>query len=163
MHFTLCGGTICKLGTKKHHDYYLPKMDTLALTGSFGMTETAWGSNVAGIQTYATYDKATREFVITTPDDAAAKYWIGGTAQHGKLCAVFANLRIGGRNEGPHVFMVRIRDDNLKIMPTIKIEELGAKQGLNGVDNGEGGRERRLPLIINQNNQTQSVLRTFDY
>lgn len=24
VHFTLCGGTICKLGTAKHHDKFLP-------------------------------------------------------------------------------------------------------------------------------------------
>jgi len=39
VHFTLCGGTICKLGTKKHHDAYLDRMDTLDLPGSFSMTE----------------------------------------------------------------------------------------------------------------------------
>lgn len=39
VHFTLCGGTICRLGTKKHHDTYLDRLDTLDLTGSFGMTE----------------------------------------------------------------------------------------------------------------------------
>ncbi len=39
VHFTLCGGTICKLGTRKHHDALLPRLDTLDLTGSFSMTE----------------------------------------------------------------------------------------------------------------------------
>ena len=39
VHFTLCGGTICKLGTKKHHEAYLDRMDTLDLPGSFSMTE----------------------------------------------------------------------------------------------------------------------------
>jgi len=38
-----------------------------------------------GIETTATYDAATREFIINTPDNAASKYWIGGTGQHGKV------------------------------------------------------------------------------
>lgn len=39
VHFTLCGGTVSKLGTKKHHETILPRLDTLDLTGSFSMTE----------------------------------------------------------------------------------------------------------------------------
>lgn len=51
VHFTLCGGTICKLGTGKHHEAYLPRMNTLDLPGCFGMTELGHGSNVMGIET----------------------------------------------------------------------------------------------------------------
>lgn len=51
VHFTLCGGTICKLGTAKHHEAFLPGIDTLALPGCFGMTELGHGSNVMGIET----------------------------------------------------------------------------------------------------------------
>lgn len=51
VHFTLCGGTICKLGTAKHHAAYLPRMDSLELPGCFGMTELGHGSNVMGIET----------------------------------------------------------------------------------------------------------------
>jgi hypothetical protein len=59
VHFTLCGGTIAKLGTEKHHDV-LRAMDTLELPGSFGMTELGHGSNVMGIETTAVYDPASQ-------------------------------------------------------------------------------------------------------
>ena len=137
VHFTLCGGTICKLGTKKHHDAYLDRMDTLDLPGSFSMTELGHGSNVMGIETVATYDPSTKEFIINTPSNEASKYWIGGTGQHGKLTAVFAQLTVNGKWEGPHVFMVRIRDDQLRPVPGVRIKDLGPKMGLNGVDNGQ--------------------------
>lgn len=51
VHFTLCGGTVAKLGTAKHHNSILPKLNTLELTGCFGMTELGHGSNVMGIET----------------------------------------------------------------------------------------------------------------
>jgi acyl-CoA oxidase len=51
VHFTLCGGTVCKLGTQKHHQAYLPGIDNLSLPGCFGMTELGHGSNVMGIAT----------------------------------------------------------------------------------------------------------------
>lgn len=39
VHFTLCGGTVVKLGTERHHRDILPKMDSLKLPGCFAMTE----------------------------------------------------------------------------------------------------------------------------
>ncbi|WIA40748.1 hypothetical protein OEZ86_004431 [Tetradesmus obliquus] len=137
VHFTLCGGTICKLGTAKHHNALLPKLNTLELPGCFGMTELGHGSNVMGIETTAVYDAGRGEFVIATPSNEASKYWIGGSGQHGKICAVFAQLTVGGVWQGPHVFMVRIRDDSGRLMPGVRIKDHGPKMGLNGVDNGQ--------------------------
>ncbi|KAK9909468.1 hypothetical protein WJX75_002711 [Coccomyxa subellipsoidea] len=137
VHFTLCGGTIAKLGTEKHHKTYLPRLDTLELPGCFGMTELGHGSNVMGIETQAAYDEETGEFVINTPTDTASKFWIGGAAQHGKVCTVFAQLTVRGKWEGPHVFVVRLRDDSGKPMPGVRIQDNGPKAGLNGVDNGQ--------------------------
>ena len=39
------------------------------------MTELRHGSNVAALQTEAVLDPATDEWVITTPDDGAIKWW----------------------------------------------------------------------------------------
>jgi acyl-CoA oxidase len=61
------------------------------------MTELGHGSNVMGIETTAVYDKEARQFIIHTPNDEASKYWIGGSGQHGKVCAVFAQLTVGGQ------------------------------------------------------------------
>ncbi|GIL55049.1 hypothetical protein Vafri_10685 [Volvox africanus] len=136
VHFTLCGGTIAKLGTAYHHAKYLPGVDDLTLPGCFGMTELGHGSNVMGIETTAVYDKEARQFIIHTPNDEASKYWIGGSGQHGKICAVFAQLTVSGQWQGPHVFVVRIRDDQGRLMPGVRIADQGPKMGLNGVDNG---------------------------
>ncbi len=181
----MCGGTICKLGTAKHHDKFLPGIDDLSTPGCFGMTELGHGSNVMGIETQvraciwslslnhslggytlndmlhkvgqiktgptnhasacavlwfrvikqqaclydrhlqATYDASRQEFVITTPSNTASKFWIGGAGQHGKVCTVFAQLTVNGRWQGPHVFVVRIRDDGGRLNPG----ELGTVAG----------------------------------
>ena len=88
------GGTIVKLGTAKHHAAYLDKMDTLELPGCFGMTELGHGSNVMGIETTAVY----REdgFVLSTPNNEASKFWIGGAGHTAKICCVFAQLTMDG-------------------------------------------------------------------
>lgn len=137
VHFTLCGGTIVKLGTEKHHVTFLDKMDTLELPGCFGMTELGHGSNVMGIETTAVYDPASDMFVIHTPTNDASKFWIGGAGSTAKICAVFAQLTIKGVWQGPHVFVVRLRDDAGNILPGVRIKDNGPKQGLNGVDNGQ--------------------------
>ena len=61
------------------------------------MTEAGHGSDVQHLQTTATYDPDTQEFVIDTPDDEAHKDYIGNAAQHGRMAAVFAQLIVGGR------------------------------------------------------------------
>jgi acyl-CoA oxidase len=52
------------------------------------------GSNVQGIQTTATFDKETDEFIINTPNEGATKWWIGNAAVHGKFATVFARLKL---------------------------------------------------------------------
>ena len=134
--FGLFGGAILQLGTKPHHDAYLTDLITGGLLGCFAMTETGHGSNVQALGTTATYDPATSEFVIVTPDDSSRKDYIGNAADHGRLAVVFAQLVIGGESQGVHAFVVPIRDEAGEPMPGVRIEDCGRKIGLNGVDNG---------------------------
>lgn len=101
------------------------------------MTELGHGSNVMGIETTAVYDPSTHEFIINTPTNQASKFWIGGAANTAKISTVFAQLTVNGKWEGPHVFVVRLRNDGGRMMPGISAADNGPKMGLNGVDNGQ--------------------------
>ena len=68
---------------------------------------------------------------------AIFRYWITNGAQHAKHCVVFAQLHSEGQNHGIHGVLVRIRDDSLKTMPGVTVEDMGYKMGLNGVDNAK--------------------------
>jgi acyl-CoA oxidase len=140
--FGLFGGAILHLGTRKHHERYLPQVATIELPGCFAMTETGHGSNVQAVGTTATYDPETDEFVVNTPDEESRKDYIGNAAAHGRLAAVFCQLIVAGEgaaageSRGVHCLLVPIRGEGGKVCDGVRIEDCGPKLGLNGVDNG---------------------------
>jgi acyl-CoA oxidase len=136
VHIHLWGGAVLYLGTKRHHDKWLQATEDYVVRGCFAMTELGHGSNVRGIETVTTYDPTTQEFIINTPCESAQKYWIGGAAMHANHTIVFSQLYIGGRNEGVHAFICKIREPNGEISKGVKVADCGHKIGLNGVDNG---------------------------
>ncbi|KAI9093209.1 hypothetical protein K1719_027223 [Acacia pycnantha] len=136
VHFFLWGGAVRFLGTKRHHDKWLRDTENYVIKGCFAMTELGHGSNVRGIETVATYDSSTGEFVINTPCESAQKYWIGGAGKHATHTIVFSQLYINGNNQGVHAFIAQIRDSDGNICPNVRIADCGHKIGLNGVDNG---------------------------
>jgi acyl-CoA oxidase len=134
--FGLFGGAILHLGTERHHETYLRDVASLELPGCFAMTETGHGSNVQALGTTATYDPESETFVVHTPDDDARKDYIGNAARDGRMAVVFAQLIAHGEERGVHALLVPLRDEDGNTLAGIRIEDCGAKLGLNGVDNG---------------------------
>src|SRR6201996_2633600 len=135
----LFGGAVQLLGTERHHEKYLRDIIDLSLPGCFAMTETGHGSDVQHLGTTATYDPATAEFVVTTPDPGARKDYIGNAARDGRMAVVFAQLIVAGTQgagHGVHALLVPIRDADGQPCPGVTISDCGRKGGLNGVDNG---------------------------
>lgn len=131
----LYGGAVWALGTARHHAR-LPAIASGAELGCFAMSEVGHGSNVAGVETTAIYDHATRELVIHTPGESARKEWIGGAAHDARWAAVFAQLDVGGVRQGVHAVLVPIRTEDGGPVPGVRTGDSGHKMGLNGVDNG---------------------------
>ncbi|MBU4464622.1 MAG: acyl-CoA dehydrogenase family protein [Actinobacteria bacterium] len=132
----LFGSAVLQLGTKEHHDKWLPGIMSLEIPGAFAMTETGHGSDVAAAGTTATYDASTEEFVIHTPFRGAWKDYLGNAGLHGIAATVFAQLITNGVNHGVHCFYVPIRDAEGQFLPGVGGEDDGQKGGLNGIDNG---------------------------
>jgi len=105
--------------------------------GCFCLTELGFGNNAIKMETTATWDQKTQEWIIDCPTTRSHKYWITNGACHAHFAIVFAQTIVNGKHEGINVFMVRIRDDNLKQIPGVYIEDMGMKQGCNGVDNAK--------------------------
>ncbi|XP_058390570.1 acyl-coenzyme A oxidase-like protein isoform X3 [Diceros bicornis minor] len=133
--YWLFGGAIRNLGSPGHVTKWLQPLQEQKYTGVFAMTERGHGSNVRGIQTEATFDLSAQEFVINTPCENAEKMYIGN-AMYGNYAAVFAQLIINGRCQGPHCFIVPIRDGNGSLYPGVTAIDMMYKEGLQGVDNG---------------------------
>jgi len=133
----LFGGAIENLGTERHHKAYVHKIIDLELLGCFAMTETGHGSDVQSLETTATYDPATQEFIVDSPTPSSRKDYIGGAAQTARVAAVFAQLITpDGENHGVHCLVVPIRDDEGNDLPGITTGDCQYKGGLPGVDNG---------------------------
>ncbi|WP_028057973.1 acyl-CoA dehydrogenase family protein [Candidatus Solirubrobacter pratensis] len=148
--FGLFGGAILHLGTARHHERYLRAATSMELPGCFAMTETGHGSNVQALGTTATYDPEAEEFVVHTPSEDARKDYIGNAARDGRMAVVFAQLIAGcrqgspqraggpgaGEDRGVHALLVPLRDEDGDTLAGVRIEDCGAKLGLDGVDNG---------------------------
>src|SRR6516225_6592507 len=136
----LFGGAVENLGTERHHEAYVKKIINLELRGCFAMTETGHGSDVQALETTATYDAATQEFVIHSATPTARKDYIGGAAETATIAAVFAQLittQDGEQvNHGVHCILVPIRDADGNDLPGVTTSDCQYKGGLPGVDNG---------------------------
>lgn len=79
---------------------WLAEAKSLKVVGCYAQTEIGHGSNVAGIETTATYDEQTDEFVINCPKTSAYKMWPGDSGLTANVAIVYAQLVIKGKSYG---------------------------------------------------------------
>lgn len=137
LHQSMFTKSINFLASEEQKARWMPLINNLNMLGCYAQTELGHGSNVAGLETTAVFDKATDEFVIHTPSIRATKFWpgsLGRCATHG---VVMANLILGKQSYGVQAFLVPIRSrENHMPFAGIEVGDIGAKLGYNTVDNG---------------------------
>ncbi|CDO57904.1 hypothetical protein DV113_004356 [Geotrichum candidum] len=139
VHFGLFLRSIRTNGTDEQYKHWVGQGATTLkrFYGCFGMTEMGHGSNVQGLETTATFDPETDEFVINTPHLGATKWWIGGAAHSATHSVVFARLISNGKDYGTKPFVVQLRSiPDFSLQPGVAIGDIGKKMGRDGVDNG---------------------------
>lgn len=137
LHFGMYMTTIMSQGTSDQVNKWLPPAAQFVHIGTYAQTELGHGTYLRGLETTATYDKVTEEFVVHSPTMSAVKWWPGCLAKVCNHCVLMARLFIDGTDYGPHPFMLQIRRlDTHECMPGIELSDIGPKFGFNGVDNG---------------------------
>jgi acyl-CoA oxidase len=107
------------------------------ILGAYAQTELGHGSNVQGIETIATFDKASQEFIINSPTLTSRKWWPGGLGKTANHAIVHARLFIDGKDRGVQAFIVQLRSlKDHTPLPGIEIGDIGPKVGFNPIDNG---------------------------
>lgn len=107
------------------------------IIATYAQTELGHGSNLKGLETEATYDAATQEFVIHSPTMTATKWWPGDLGRSVTHAIVFAQLICSGAQHGMHAFIVPIRSlHDHTPLPGITVGDIGPKMGLEHIDNG---------------------------
>ncbi|GAA6046781.1 hypothetical protein JCM3770_005640 [Rhodotorula araucariae] len=126
-------------GSDEQQAEWLPRCYNHEILGAYLQTELGHGSNVQQLETTATYDAKTDEFVLDSPTISATKWWIGALgvlATHG---VVQARLFLKGKDYGPHLFLLQLRSlEDHSLMPGIEAGEIGPKvhSAMGSVDNG---------------------------
>ena len=125
------------LGSDEQIKKYLERSRRLEVIGAYAQTELGHGSDVRSLETTATFDPKTSEFVINTPTLTATKWWPGELGFNANHVICYAQLIIGEKNHGVHGFIMQIRDmETNKVLPGMEAGDVGPKYGYNTKDNG---------------------------
>jgi len=125
------------LTTEEQRAKYMPQVKALRIIGGYAQTELGHGTNVAGLETTATLDMKTDEWVINTPTTRAYKFWPGTMGIFGNHVVLFARCIIGEKDYGPQPFFVQTRSfEEHMPMPRVTVGDIGPKMTYGSVDNG---------------------------
>uniref|UniRef100_A0A8C9XLF8 Acyl-coenzyme A oxidase n=1 Tax=Sander lucioperca TaxID=283035 RepID=A0A8C9XLF8_SANLU len=137
LHFVMFLPTLYSQCDPQQSKKWLPLAESFQAMGTYAQTEMGHGTHLRGLETTATYDPATQEFVLNSPTISSIKWWPGGLGKTSNHAIVLAQLYTQGNCHGLHAFIVPIRDMNTHVpLPGIVVGDIGPKFGFNEVDNG---------------------------
>jgi acyl-CoA oxidase len=130
IHYNLCMGTIRALGNDSAYVQQLYQLlQSGQALGVYLATETAYGNNVASMETEAEYDPVRGEFSLRSPHAGAYKFM--PNTQLGplsKVAVVMARLKVAGTDYGVTPFLLPIHENNARRLG-IRVSPLGSKPG----------------------------------
>ncbi|KAI5632449.1 acyl-CoA oxidase domain-containing protein [Phthorimaea operculella] len=137
LHYVMFMPAIMNQGTEEQQAEWLPRAWNCSIIGTYAQTELGHGTFIRGLETTATYDPNTQEFVLNSPTLTSYKWWPGAMGHTANYAVVVAQLYTKGQCHGVHSFIVQLRDEETHMpIPGLKIGDIGAKLGLNAVNNG---------------------------
>ncbi|KAE9027802.1 Peroxisomal acyl-coenzyme A oxidase 1 [Phytophthora rubi] len=137
VHRSMFVPTLENQGDDAQRAKWLPLAKSYKILGAYAQTELGHGSNVQGIETVATFDKATQEFVVDSPTLTSRKWWPGGLGKTANHAIVHARLFLDGKDVGVQAFLVQLRSlEDHQPLPGIEVGDIGPKVGFNAIDNG---------------------------
>ncbi|XP_074871002.1 peroxisomal acyl-coenzyme A oxidase 1 isoform X2 [Carettochelys insculpta] len=137
LHFSMFTNTLQNQCTVAQQDKWLPLTYGLQIIGTYAQTELGHGTHLRGLETTATYDPATQEFILNSPTVTSTKWWPGGLGKTSNHAIVLAQLYTQGQCKGLHAFIVPIRQlGTHEPLPGITVGDIGPKFGYDEMDNG---------------------------
>jgi len=113
-------------GTDEQIAYWVPLAEAGKIIGSYTQTELAHGSFVGGVETTATFDKETDEFVVHSPSLTSTKYWPGALGFAASHTVLMARMIVDGKDRGVHAFVVQLRSlEDFKALEGIELGDIG--------------------------------------
>ncbi|KAG0719987.1 putative peroxisomal acyl-coenzyme A oxidase 1 [Chionoecetes opilio] len=138
LHFVMFLPAIMGQGTVEQQGEWMGRAWTGEIIGTYAQTELGHGTFLRGLETTATYDPASQEFVLHSPTITATKWWPGGLGKTASHAVVMAQLYTQGQCHGPHPFIVQLRhqDTHCSLPGESHAGEIGPRLGMNTNDNG---------------------------
>nr|XP_017512265.2 peroxisomal acyl-coenzyme A oxidase 2 isoform X2 [Manis javanica] len=125
------------LGSEEQIDRWVPLCNNFQIITTYAQTELGHGTYLQGLETEATYDAATQEFVVHSPTMTATKWWPGDLGRSATHALVLAQLICSGAQRGMHAFIVPIRSlQDHTPLPGITVGDIGPKMDFDHTDNG---------------------------
>nr|CAA04688.1 putative acyl-CoA oxidase [Hordeum vulgare subsp. vulgare] len=127
-------------GTEEQQKKWLPMAYKFQIIGCYAQTELGHGSNVQGLETTATFDPSTDEFVMHSPTLASCKWWPGGLGKASTSLRLSCSSHNGRKRLWHTWFHCAVAKlDDHSPLPGVTLGDIGGKFGsgaYNSMDNG---------------------------
>ncbi|XP_075701750.1 peroxisomal acyl-coenzyme A oxidase 1 isoform X4 [Rhinoderma darwinii] len=137
LHYSMFLPTLLSQATPEQQDRFFMPAWNLEIIGTYAQTEMGHGTHLRGLETTATYDPSTQEFILNSPTVSSIKWWPGGLGKTSNHAVVLAQLYTQGEHKGLQAFIVPIRQMGThEPLLGVTVGDIGPKFGFHETDNG---------------------------